>query len=166
MYLPFYYRRSMRIWHHDALVNIAYNALSPAYFDISIGSTTQLAFMSFSVSCAGVAAAAGEVRSIWQLWRRWDLILSPWCRVFCSLDSICFEDIMCNSDCTTSHSGVPCNLVRKILLQQLSAALWTNNARGIGYFRALILMTIPSSPSCIPCMLSIAVYGIVCRVSR
>jgi len=34
--------------------------------------------MSSSASCAGVAAAAVEMRSVWELWRRWDLILSPW----------------------------------------------------------------------------------------
>ena len=33
----------------------------PAYFDISIHSTTQSTFISFSASCTGVAAAAKEV---------------------------------------------------------------------------------------------------------
>ena len=80
----------MRIRRHDALVNILYNALSQdhpgvlkeqcasyndglrpghpdfqngrsAYFDVSIRSTTQPAYVSSSTSCAGVAAAAGEL---------------------------------------------------------------------------------------------------------
>ena len=75
----------MRIRCHDSLVNILYNALSqdhpgvlkeqhasyndglrpgdgrPAYFDVSIRSTTQPAYISSSTSCAGVAAAAGEL---------------------------------------------------------------------------------------------------------
>ena len=80
----------MRIHHHDALVNILYHALlqgvlkeqcasfddsshpedifhpdyqlgRPAYFNVSVHSTTQPAHISSSASCAGVAAAAGEV---------------------------------------------------------------------------------------------------------
>ena len=33
----------------------------PAYFDVSVRSTTQSSHISFSSSCAGVAAAAGEL---------------------------------------------------------------------------------------------------------
>ena len=33
----------------------------PAYFDVSVRSTTQPSHISFSSSCAGVAAAAGEL---------------------------------------------------------------------------------------------------------
>ena len=33
----------------------------PAYFDVSVRSTTQPSYISFSSSCAGVAAAAGEL---------------------------------------------------------------------------------------------------------
>ena len=81
----------MRNRHHDALVDIVCHALSqshsgvlkervsyednsrpgdvyhpdfqhghPAYFDVSVRSTTQPSHISFS-SCAGVAAAAGEI---------------------------------------------------------------------------------------------------------
>ena len=92
----------MRIYRHDSLVNILYNAVSQdhpgvlkeqcasynnglrpgdifhpdfqngrsAYFDVSIRSTTQPAYISSSTSCAGVAAAAGELtkdENIWQL---------------------------------------------------------------------------------------------------
>ena len=43
------------IFHHD------YQLGRPAYFDVSVHSTTQPAHISSSASCAGVAAAAGEV---------------------------------------------------------------------------------------------------------
>ena len=42
-------------------------------FDVSVRSTIQPAFISSSACCAGVAAAAGEVRNIWQ--QRLELIL-------------------------------------------------------------------------------------------
>ena len=77
----------MRIWQHDALVNVVYHKTILVFsrksvlhmmvgyvqvmfsiltsnmvdHDISICSTTQPAFISSSASCAGVAAAAGEV---------------------------------------------------------------------------------------------------------
>jgi len=46
-----------------------------AYFDVSIGSTIQPAFISSSASCAGVAAATGEVAKDEKHWQKLELIL-------------------------------------------------------------------------------------------
>ena len=57
---------------------------------LTIRSTIQPAFIFFSASCAGVAAAAGEVAKDWKLWRRLDLLSSG---VFWSVDSFCLENV-------------------------------------------------------------------------
>jgi len=129
----------------------------PAYFDISICSTTQPAFIPSSASCTGVvAAAAGEVAKDEKHWAAVENVGSDFIPLVVECSGVwtpfALKTLRTIADCITPHSGVPCNLARKNLLLQLSVALWLNNTRMILRYWALILMTIPFSPSFIPYM--------------
>ena len=156
----------MRIRHHDALVNIIYNALSQdqpgvkeqrasyddglcpgdvfhpdfqhgrsAYFDVSINSTTQPALISSSASCAGVAAAAGEIAKDEKHLKAVEKVGSDFIPLvvesFGVWTPFALKTLQTIADHTTPHTGVPTKLARKNLLQQLSVGLWMNNARMI-----------------------------------
>ena len=114
----------LRIWRHDALVNIVYNVLAkdhpgvlkeqrisyddgshpgdvfqpdyqhghPAYFDISVQSTTQLSFVSSSASRAGVAA--GEVAKDEKYLAAVERLFPCSCRNIWSMDTLCPENFV------------------------------------------------------------------------
>ena len=127
--------RTGDIFHPD------YQLGRPAYFDVSVHSTTQPAHISSSASCTGVAAAAGEVAKdakhlaieekeggdfiplvveSFGIWTPFALLV---------LNSI--------ADHTTTHSGISPKVARRNLLQQLSVCLWVNNAQMILRYWAL-----------------------------
>ena len=171
----------MRICRHDALVNIVYNALAqdhpgvlkerrasyddglrpgdvfhqhgcPAYFDISVCSTTQPSLISSSASCAGVAAAAGEVAKDEKHLAAVEKVGSDFIplvvETFGVWTPFALKALCTIADLTTPCSGVPRRVARRNLLQQLSEQLWTNNAKMILQYWALQgwrMMTIPLS---------------------
>ena len=136
----------------------------PAYFDVSIRCTTQPAFISSCASCAGVAAAAGEVAKDEKHLAAVEKVGSDFIplvvETFGVWTPFALKTLQNIADRTTPRSGVPRKVARKNLLQQLSVQLWSNNAKMIlrywahrysniyaGPFRARMMMTIPFSPS-------------------
>jgi len=103
----------------------------PAYFDVSVCSTTQCSHISLSSSCARVAAAAGEVAKDL---KHQDIVDEAGCdfvplvvETFGVWSLFALKVLRTIADHTTARSGHQTSR-RKNLLQQLSVALWTNNA--------------------------------------
>ena len=103
----------------------------PAYFNVSIRCTTQSAFISSCASCAGVAAAAGEVAkdekhlaAVEKVGPDFIPLVVETLGVWTPFALKTLQNI---ADCTTPRSGVPRKVARKNLLQQLSVQLWFNN---------------------------------------
>ena len=94
------------------------------YFDVSVCSTIQPVFISSSASCAGVAAAAGEVAKDEK-----HLAVPLVVECFGVWTPFALKMLKVIADCTTPRSGVPPKLAGKNLLQQLSVALWQSNAK-------------------------------------
>ena len=113
----------------------------PAYFDVSVRSTTQPSHISFSSSCAGVAAAAGELAKDQ---RHQDAVEEAGCdfvplvvETFGFWLPFALQTLRTIAERTTARSGASTKQARKHLLQQLSVSLWTNNARMILRYWAL-----------------------------
>jgi len=113
----------------------------PAYFDVSVRSTTQSSYISSSSCCAGVAAAAGEVAKDL---KHQDLVEEAGCdfvplvvETFGVWSPFALRTLHIIADRTTARSGVSTKLARKHFLQQLSVSLWTSNARMILRYWAL-----------------------------
>jgi len=113
----------------------------PAYFDMSVRSTTQPSHISSSSCCAGVAAAAGEVAKDL---KHQAVVEEVGCdfiplvvETFGVWSPLALRTLRTIADRTTARSGVSTKLARKHLLQQLSVSLWTNNARMILRYWAL-----------------------------
>ena len=112
----------------------------PAYFDLSVCSTTQPSYISSS-SCPGVAAAAGELAKDH---RHQDVVEEVGCDFIplvvetfgvWSPFAVCMLQTI--ADCTTARSGASIKLARQNLFQQLSVCVWLNNTRMILRYRAL-----------------------------
>ena len=113
----------------------------PAYFDLSVRSTTQALHISSSSSCAGVAATAGELAKDQ---RHRDTVEEAGCKfiplvveTFGVWSPFALKSINIIADRTTARSGSSTRSARKNLLQQLSVSLWTSNARMILRYWAL-----------------------------
>jgi len=113
----------------------------PAYFDLSVRSTTQALHISSSSSCAGVAATAGELAKDQ---RHRDTVEEAGCEfiplvveTFGVWSPFALKSINIIADRTTARSGSSTRSARKNLLQQLSVSLWTSNARMILRYWAL-----------------------------
>jgi len=113
----------------------------PAYFDISVRSTTQPSFVSSSASCAGVAAAAGEVAKDEKHLAAVEKVGSDFIplvvETFGVWTQFALKTLYTIADRTTPRSGVPRKVARRNLLQQLLVQLWTNNSRMILRYWAL-----------------------------
>ena len=123
------------VYHPDFLSGRA------AYFDLSVRSTTQPSYISSASSCAGVAAAAGELAKDQ---RHQDVVEEAGCdfiplvvETFGVWSPFAFRTLQTIADRTTTRSGTSHRLARKNLLQQLSVSLWMNNARMILRYWAL-----------------------------
>ena len=107
----------------------------PAYFNVSIRCTTQPAFISSCASCAGVAAAAGEVAKDKKHLAAVEKVGSDFIplvvETFGVWTPFALKTLQNIADRTTPRSGVPRKVARKNLLQQLSVQLWSNNAKMI-----------------------------------
>ena len=105
----------------------------PAYFDVSICCTTQLAFISSCASCAGVAAAAGEVAKDEKHLAAVEKVGSDFIplvvETFGVWTPFALKTLQNIADRTTPRSGVPRKVARKNLLQQLSVQLWSTKLR-------------------------------------
>ena len=114
-----------------------------AYFDVSVCSTIQPAFISSSASCAGVAAAAGEVakdeKHLAAVEKTGSDFVPLVVECFGVWTPFALKMLKVIADCTmaTPRSGVPPKLAAKNLLQQLSVALWQSNAKMILRYWAL-----------------------------
>jgi len=106
-----------------------------AYFDISVRSTTQPAYISSSTSCAGVAAAAGELakdeKHLAAVEKAGAEFIPLVVETFGVWTPFALRTLNIIANRSTPRSGVPPRLARKNLLQQLSVVLWTYNARMI-----------------------------------
>jgi len=107
----------------------------PAYFDVSVHSTTQPSHISSSSCSAWVAAAAGEVAKDL---KHQAVVEEAGCdfiplvvETFGVWSLFALRTLRTIADHTTARSGVSTKLARKHFLQQLSVSLWTNNARMI-----------------------------------
>ena len=110
----------------------------PAYFDVSIRCTTQPTFISSCASCAGVAAAAGEVAKDKKHLAAVEEVFIPLVvETFGVWTPFPLKTLQNIADHTTPRSGVPRKVARKNLLQQLSVQLWSNNAKMILRYWAL-----------------------------
>jgi len=118
----------------------------PAYFDVSVSSTTQLSHISSSSCCAGVAAAAAAAAAeeVAKDLKHQAVVEEVGCdsiplvvETFGVWSPFALHTFRNIADCTTARSGLSTKLARKHLLQQLSISLWTNNARMILRFWAL-----------------------------
>ena len=87
-------------------------------------STTQPSFISSSASCAGVAAAAGEVAKEEKHLAAVEKVGSDFIplvvQTFGVWTPFALKMLYVVADCSTPRSGVPRKLARKNLLQQLS----------------------------------------------
>ena len=117
------------VYHHD------FQQGRPAYFDVSVRSTTQPSHISFSSPCAGVAAAAGELAKDQ---RHQDAVEEAGCdfvplvvETFGFWSPFALQTLRTIAERTAARSGASTKQARKHLLQQLSVSLWTNNARMI-----------------------------------
>ena len=123
------------VYHPD------FQCVRPAFFDLSVRSTTQLSFISFASTCAEIAAAVGELaKEI----RHQDAVEETGCdfiplmvETFGVWSPFALRTLHKIADHTTARSEASPNLARKHLLQQLSVSLWTNNARMILRYWAL-----------------------------
>ena len=114
------------IYHPD------FNFGRPAYFDLSVRSTTQSAVISSASSQAGVAAAAGEVAKD----NHYQDIVSDdggefiplVCETFGVWTPYALSILNSIADRTTVRNGLSRKLARRQLLQQLSVTLWRYNA--------------------------------------
>ena len=102
----------------------------PAYFDVSVHSTTQPSHISFSSSCAGVAAAAGELAKDH---RHQDVGEEAGCdfvplvvETFGVWSPFALQTLRTIAERTTAISGASTKQAHKHLLQQFSVPLWTN----------------------------------------
>jgi len=106
-----------------------------AYFDISVRSTTQPAFISLSSTCAGVAAAAGELakdeKHLAAVEKVGANFIPLVVETFGVWTPYALRHLHIIADRTTPRSGVPPKLARRNLLQQLSVILWSYNAKMI-----------------------------------
>jgi len=113
----------------------------PAYFDVSVRSTTQSYHISSSASCAGVAAAAGEVakdtKHLAMVEKAGGDFIPLVVESFGVWTLFALSILHSIADRTTTCSGISCKMARRNLLQQLSVCLWTNNARMILRYWAL-----------------------------
>ena len=113
----------------------------PAYFDVSIRCTTQPAFISSCASCAGVAAAAGEVAKDEKHLAAVEKVGSDFIplvvETFGVWTPFALKPLQNIADRTTPRSDVPLKVARKNLPQQLSVQLWSNNAKMILRYWAL-----------------------------
>ena len=107
----------------------------PAFFDLSVHSTTQPSYISSDSTCAGVAAAAGELAKDL---RHQDAVeetgydfIPLVVETFSVWSPFALQILRTIVDHSTSTSGASAKLARKHLLQQLSVSLWTNNAHMI-----------------------------------
>ena len=112
----------------------------PAYFDVSVCSTTQPSHISFS-SCTGVAAAIGKLAKDQ---RHQDAVEEVGCdfvllvvETFGVWSPFALQTLRTITERTTARSGASTKQACKHLLQQLSVSLWTNNARMILRYWAL-----------------------------
>ena len=127
----------------------------PAYFDVSVRSTTQPSHISFSSSCAGVAAAAGELAKDQ---RHQDAVEEVGCdfvplvvETFGFWSPFALQTLRTIAERTTARSGASTKQAHKHLLQQLSVSLWTNNARmiyGTGLCSVKTLIFLSPNPCC------------------
>ena len=112
-----------------------------AYFDVSVRSTIQPAFISSSAACVGVAAAAGELakgqKHLAAVEKAGSEFVPLVVECFGVWTPFALRMLRIIADCTTPRSGVPTKLARKNLLQQLSVALWQSNAKMILRYWAL-----------------------------
>jgi len=113
----------------------------PAFFDISVRSTTQPSYISSASTCAGVAAAAGELAKDL---RHQVAVEETGCdfiplvvETFGVWSPFALRTLRTIAERTTARSGASAKLARTHLLQQLSVSLWTNNARMILRYWAL-----------------------------
>ena len=108
---------------------------------MSVRSTTQASHVSSSSSCAGVAAAAGELAKDL---RHRDVVEEAGCdfiplvvETFGIWSPFALQTLHLIADRTTARSGASTKVARRNLLQQLSVSLWTNNARMVLRYWAL-----------------------------
>ena len=113
----------------------------PAYFDVSVRSTTQPSHISFSSFCAGVASAAGELAKDQG---HQDAVEEAGCdfvplvvETFGVWSPFALQTLRTIAERTTARSGASTKQAHKHMLQQLSVSLWTNNARMILRYWAL-----------------------------
>ena len=98
-------------------------------------------FISSASTCAGVAAAAGELAKDV---RHQDAVEETGCdfiplvvETFGVWSPFTLRTLRTIADHTTARSGASAKLARKHVLQQLSVSLWTNNVRMISRYWAL-----------------------------
>ena len=103
----------------------------PAYFDLSVRSTTQSAVISSASSQAGVAAAVGEIAKDNQYQ---DIVndngdfIPLVCETFGVWSPYALSILGSIADRTTVRNGLLRKFARRQLLQQLSVTLWRYNA--------------------------------------
>ena len=104
----------------------------PAFSDLSVHSSTQPSYISSASTCAGVAAAAGELAKDL---RHQNAVEETGCELiplvvetFGLWSPFTLQILETIAERTTARSGASAKLARKHLLQQLFVSLWTNNA--------------------------------------
>ena len=107
----------------------------PAYFDLSVRSTTQSGVISSASSQAGMATAVGEIAKYIQYQdivndNGGDFILLV-CETFGIWSPYALSILDSITNRTTVRNGLPRKLARRQLLQQLSVTLWRYNAKMI-----------------------------------
>ena len=114
------------VYHPD------FQYVRPAFFDLSVCSSTQPSYISSASTCAGVAAAAGELAKDL---RHQDAVEETGCEfiplvveTFGVWSLFTLRTLRTIADHFTATSGASAKLARKHLLQQLSVSLWTKNA--------------------------------------
>ena len=127
-----------KAFHLTDLVLATYTTLTfhlgrPAYFDLSVRSTTQSAVISSASSQAGVAAAVGEIAKDNQYQ---DIVndnggdfIPLVCETFGVWSPYALSILGSIADRTTVRNGLPRKFARRQLLQQLSVTLWRYNAK-------------------------------------
>ena len=104
----------------------------PAYFDLSVRSTTQSAVIFSASSQAGVAAAVGEIAkdNQYQDNQYQDIVndngdfIPLVCETFGVWSPYALSILESIADRTTVRNGLPRKFARRQLLQQLSVTLW------------------------------------------
>jgi len=162
----------LRIFHHNALVDIVCHALSQSHPGVlneervsckdhshpgdvyhpdfqcdqhlSVHSTTQHSYI-LLLLVLGLLLQLGswpKTSDIKMLYRRQDVTFFLWWWKPLVCGHFCFEMLQKIADCTIARSGVSTKLARKHLLQQLSANLWAYNARMILRYWAYRVKTV------------------------